>query len=146
MFRLVDMYRVRKVLIETTAAQVLFLDLFRQEMVKRNKFFTIEEVKTTTKETKAMKIRGLVPYYANGMILHKPGLTVLEDQLLQFPRNTHDDVLDALSQQIGQWKSHPAAARQEDMAPHGSLNWWKKQQQAPQDRMHKLFGDFIKRG
>lgn len=146
-FKMVDMYNVGKVLIETTAAQILFLDLFKNEMVKRNKFFAIEEVKTSTRETKAVRIRGLIPYYANGMILHKPGLTVLEDQLLQFPRNTNDDVLDALSHQVPYWKSIPQAAAYKDSAPHGSLNWWKKQTKSDvSDRFKHLFGDFINRG
>lgn len=145
-FKLVDMYQVGRVLIETTAAQILFLDLFKNEMVKRNKFFTIEEVRSSTKETKAMRIRGLVPYYANGMVLHKPGLTVLEDQLLQFPRNTNDDVLDALSHQVEYWKSQPQAAPVVNPAPHGSLNWWKKQTGNDKgDRFQQLFRDFIKK-
>jgi predicted phage terminase large subunit-like protein len=144
-FKLVDLYKVGKVLIETTAAQILFLDLFKQEMVKRNKFFTVEEVKTSTKETKAVRIRGLIPYYANGMILHRPGLTILEDQLLQFPRNTNDDVIDALSHQVAYWKAQPAGTQVVDQAPHGSLNWWKRRNKSQHtDRFHELFGDFIK--
>lgn len=143
-FRFVDMYQVGKVLIETTAAQILFLDLFKQEMVKRNKFFTVEEVKSSTKETKAVRIRGLIPYYANGMILHKPGLTVLEDQLLQFPRNTNDDVLDALSHQVSWWKAMPQGSPIIETAPYGSLNWWKRQTGSDHnDRFHSLFKDFI---
>lgn len=144
-FRLVEVYHVTKVLIETTAAQILFLDLFKNEMVKRQKFFTIEEVKTSTKETKAMRIRGLIPYYANGMIKHRPGLTVLEDQLLQFPRNTNDDVLDALSHQVAYWKALPQGSQVVDSSPHGSLNWWKNQKsKAHTDRFHELFKDFLK--
>lgn len=144
-FKLVSIYSVSKVLLETTAAQILFLDLFKQEMVKRNSFFTIEEVRSSTKETKAMKIRGLIPFYANGMVLHKPGLVALEDQLLQFPRNTHDDIIDALSQQIAHWKALPTSVPVQDTAPHGSLNWWKKQTATdPKDRFSKLFGDLIR--
>lgn len=145
-FRLVELYNVRRVLLETTSAQILFLELFKKEMVKRNKFFTIEEVTSSTKETKAMRIRGLIPYYANGMILHKPGLTDLEDQLLQFPRNTHDDILDSLSQQVPFWKAMPAGQVIENTAPYGSLNWWKKQRpKTLQDRFERLFGD-LKQG
>lgn len=146
-FRLIDIYNIKKVLLETTSAQILFLDLFKAEMIKRNKFFQIEEVRSSTKETKAMRVRGLIPYYANGMILHKPGLTDLEDQLLQFPRNTHDDIIDALSQQVPYWKATPANQVIQDSAPHGSLNWWKKQMRNDlPDRFQQLFGDFIQRG
>lgn len=143
-FKMVDMYQISKVLLETTSAQILFLDLFKAEMVRQNKFFTIEEVRSSTKETKAMRIRGLIPFYANGMILHKPGLTDLEDQLMQFPRNTHDDIIDALSQQVPFWKALPGAPVRRDPAPHGSLNWWKKQNSSSQDRFQKLFGDLLR--
>ncbi len=145
-FRLVQIYNISKVLLETTASQILFLDLFKQEMVKRNKFFTIEEVKSSTSETKAMRIRGLVPYYANGMILHKPGLIDLEDQLLQFPRNTHDDIIDALSHQAKYWKAQPAGQVFKNPAPFGSMNWWKKQNSTDsKDKFQQLFGDIIQR-
>lgn len=144
-FRMVEIYNVSKVLLETTSAQILFLDLFKAEMVKRNKFFAIEEVRSSTKETKAMRIRGLIPFYANGMVLHKPGLVDLEDQLMQFPRNTHDDIIDALSQQVPFWKATPGARVLQDSAPYGSLNWWKKQtSSSPQDRVKKLFGDLLR--
>jgi predicted phage terminase large subunit-like protein len=144
-FKLVDLYHVGKVLIETTAAQILFLDLFKNEMVKRNKFFTVEEVMSSTKETKAMRIRGLIPFYANGMVLHKPGLTVLEDQLLQFPRNTNDDVLDALAHQVQYWKALPTGSPLVNPAPYGSMNWWKRQNQSSYtDRFKQIFGDLIK--
>lgn len=143
-FRLVDSYNVGKVLLETTSAQILFLDLFKQEMIKRNKFFVIDEVRSSTKETKAVRIRGLIPFYANGMVLHKPGLTDLEDQLLQFPRNTHDDIIDALSHQVPYWKAQPGKSTPPTLAPHGSLNWWKKQTtNSHSERVRKLFGDLI---
>jgi predicted phage terminase large subunit-like protein len=144
-FNMVALYHVGRVLIETTAAQILFLDLFKNEMVKRNKFFTIEEVKSSTQETKAMRIRGLIPFYANGMILHRPGLTVLEDQLLQFPRNTNDDVLDALSHQVQYWKALPTGSPIVNKAPYGSMNWWKKYHSPDsKSRFEKLFSEFIK--
>jgi predicted phage terminase large subunit-like protein len=144
-FRLVGVYNVGKVLLETTASQILFMDLFKQEMMKKNQFFAIEEVQSSTKETKAMRIRGLVPYYANGMILHKPGLTNLEDQLLQFPRNVHDDIIDALSQQVPYWKANPTGMKAPEQTPHGSLNWWKKQiPQGREDTIKRLFGDLMR--
>lgn len=145
-FELVKTYSVQKVLIETISAQVLFLDLFKKEMKRRQEFFVLDEIRTTTKETKAAKIRGLIPYYANGMILHRQGLQQLEDQLIQFPRNTHDDIMDALAQQIPYWKTPLKAAPGRTQTPHGSLNWWKQQTgNSHQDRISRLFGDLMKR-
>jgi predicted phage terminase large subunit-like protein len=144
-FSLRKTYNVTKVLLETTSSQLVFVSAFRQEMVKRKDFFTIEEVGRSTKETKAMRIRGMIPFYANGMIKHRQGLTDLEYQLISFPRNTHDDVIDALAHQVPYWKSGEVSKKRSDPSPHGSLNWWKKQvpQHKQSDRIQKLFGDLI---
>lgn len=144
-FRLVEVYNVQRVLIETTSAQILFLSLFREEMIRRKKFFTIEEVKQSTKETKAMRIRGMIPHYANGRVLHRSGLDHLEDELIQFPRNTHDDLIDALSHQREFWRGVPLSSVQKrDDAPYGSLNWWKKPSRSNDDKIKKLFGDLLR--
>lgn len=146
-FRLRKLFNVKKVLLETVAAQLVFMTVFKREMIDRKDFFTIDEVNGGTKESKAAKIRGLLPYYANGMVYHRPGLSDLEDQLTQFPRNTHDDVIDALAQSIPYWSFNKEAEAARNNAPHGSLNWWKKQRgSGTEDRFTKLFSDFIQRG
>ena len=144
-FRLVDIYAPWKVLVETTAAQIILLDLLKEEMMKRNKFFVIEEVKASTLETKAMRIRGLIPHYANGRLLHAPGLKNLENELLEFPRGTHDDISDALSHQIHFWKAVKDSRPREE-APYWSLNWWKKQRKPDQNRIGRMFRDMIPQG
>ena len=147
-FKMVALYNVKKVILETVAAQILFLDLFKQEMIKRQQFFVIDESRNSTKETKVAKIRGLIPYYANGMVLHRPGLDELEDQLIQFPRNTHDDLIDALSLQQSYWKA-PIKSRTAPAndAPYWSLNWWKKQSGSGNmdSKMQRLFGDLMRK-
>jgi hypothetical protein len=143
-FRLVDIYKPMKVLIETVSAQVLLLDLLRDEMRKRDKFFNIEEVKTSTTETKAMKIRGLIPHYANGRIYHRRGLKELENQLLEFPRGTHDDICDSLSMQIPHWKKALVENSKSAEAPYGSINWWKRQGGNRQfTRIGSMFRDLV---
>jgi predicted phage terminase large subunit-like protein len=142
-FKLVKLYSVSKVLLETTSAQKVFLLPFRQEMTKRNHFFTIDEVGRSTKETKAMRIRGLLPYYANGKVWHRKSLSDLEYQMIQFPRNVHDDILDALAHQVPYWKKAKTLSVKHNNSPYGSLNWWKKQERKGSDRVHKLFGDLM---
>lgn len=144
-FDLRKTYDIRKVLLETTSAQLVFLSAFKQEMIKRHDFFTIEEVGRSTKETKVMRIRGMIPFYANGLVKHRAGLADLEDQLIQFPRNTHDDIIDALAHQVSYWKGGHEKAFHTNNAPHGSLNWWKKQQPTrAKDKWSDLFGDLLK--
>lgn len=139
-FKLVGVYKPSKVLIETVSAQILLVDLLKNEMKKRNVWFTIEEVKTSTTETKAMKIRGLVEYYSNGRIIHLGALVDLESQLLEFPRGTHDDIIDSLSQQIPFWKykngPKVSAAQKE-----GTWDWWHKKAHKPKNGIQKLFQD-----
>lgn len=143
--RLVAAYNPRKVLIETVAAQIILVDLLKNKMRELNTFFTIEEMQPNTTETKAMRIRGLIPYYANGRILHAPGLHDLENQLLEFPRGTHDDIIDALAYHQYDWKSNRPGKPIEQEKPY-TWNWWMKRprmgQKGTKD-MKQLFGDLL---
>jgi predicted phage terminase large subunit-like protein len=144
-FKLVDTYKPQKVLVETVAAQVMLLDLLRNKMRDLGKFFTIEETRTSTNETKAMRIRGLIPFYANGQILHAPGLADLEGQLLEFPRGIHDDIIDALSAHQTDWKV-VKTAKAKEAEKGGTWNWWMKQPIMGQKRdsnLKQLFGDLL---
>lgn len=99
------------------------MTLLKKEMIKRGKFFTIEEYMPSTREKKATRIRGLIPYYAAGAVIHRHGLSDLENELLEFPRNTHDDLIDALSQGVNVWRP-PTKKHEFKKTPEGSLNWW----------------------
>ncbi len=143
--RLADIYRPRKVLVESVAAQLLLLNLLQNKMRETGKFFVLEEVKPNTTETKAMRIRGLIRYYANGQILHAPGLADLESQLLEFPRGIHDDIIDALAYLQYDWKSFaPKKERKEEGAY--TWDWWSKRPKMGQARdtnLKTLFGDLL---
>lgn len=143
-FDLVKTYTLSRVLLETTALQKIFLLPFKQEMIKRKTFFKIDEVGRSTKESKVMRIRGLIPYYANGRVFHRKGLDDLEYQLIQFPRGAHDDIIDALAHQVPYWKSMPQSVKQRDSAPYWSMNWWKKK--IPKEGsplLNDIFSDLI---
>lgn len=121
-FDLVEVYSPEKVIIETVSAQILWIDLFKQEMTRRKTRFVLEEYDPGTKETKAAKIRKLVPFYARGQVYHKAGMIELERQLREFPRNTHDDIIDALQAQIPFWKGTTVVQRKK-LEPYSAL-WW----------------------
>lgn len=141
-FELVQTYNVNKVVVETVAAQIVLLDLFRNKMQQSGKYFVLEEIKLDTSETKAMRIRSLIPFYANLKIWHMPGLKELEAQLIEFPRGLHDDMIDALAHSIPYWKAPHKIAAYDSMKP-GTFAWWKKQARtAP--RQERLFDDFGK--
>lgn len=144
-FRLFNIYKPYKVLVETVSAQIVLIPLLQSEMQKRNVYFQIEEVKPSTDQTKAARIRGLIPRYANGQIFHASHLKHLEQELLEFPRGTHDDIIDALSYQVPFWRgvtSNPA--NQE--APYMSMNWWKQKMPSNRTRIGGMFADLIPSG
>ncbi len=146
-FRLVDTYKPQKVKVETVAAQVMLLDLLRNKMRDTGSFFTVEETKTSTNETKTMRIRGLIPYYANGQIIHAQGLNDLEAQLLEFPRGIHDDIIDALAAHQDDWKVIKTE-RQQAAAKTHTWNWWLNQAPMGGNKnsdMKKLFSDLLGR-
>lgn len=74
-----------------------FLDA---EMRKRNKFLPIVELHHN-QTAKEIRIRGLIPRYESRSIFHLKGeCKDLEDELLRFPKATHDDISDAVAYQL----------------------------------------------
>ena len=141
-FNLVTQFgNVYKVLVETVTSQIMLMDLLNDEMRKRNKFFIIEEVKPDSNEVKAVRIRNLIPQYANRRIFHAPHLVALEEQLIEFPKGAHDDIIDAMAYQVKYWKAPFEGVPQQE-APHGSYEWWHKRIPKKPNVMGKLFNDF----
>ena len=141
-FRLVETWNVDRVLIETVSAQIVLSHQLKKEMIRRNKHFMVTEYQPPTDQTKAVRIRGLVPFYAVGQILHRQGLTDLEDQLVQFPRNLHDDIIDSLANHIPYWKES-GGTRSVQREPEGSYKWWVKKLPDHTTPQQKLFKDVL---
>lgn len=133
-----------KVLIETVTSQVMLMDLLSDAMSKRNEFFMVEEVKPDNNEIKTMRIRGLLPHYANGRIFHAPHLVALEEQLIEFPKNDHDDIIDALAYQVKYWKA-PSMSQASEQIPHNSWAYWKSKIPQGPRLGGNLFNDFRRR-
>ncbi len=141
-FRLVDKYQiVDKILLETVTAQIMLLDLLNAEMRKRGKFFVIQEVKPDSNETKAARIRGLIPHYSNRRIYHTGSMYALEEQLLEFPKGAHDDIIDALAYQVKFWRPFNLADAKIGDAAYGTMGWWKKKTNSRPTVIGKLFRD-----
>ncbi len=83
--------------IEAVAYQEALLYMLAEEMQRRKAVLPIKEFRPPTDRTKEARIRGLVPRYEWGRISHAQGLYDLETELLQFPRGSHDDILDGLA-------------------------------------------------
>jgi len=105
LFKLCAKWNLHRVGIETFAFQKTLKYHIENEMRKRNQFFTIMELgkKGVTREnplSKEARIRRLVPYFEQGLIEIRPDMAVLKQELLEFPRGKHDDLIDALAYQL----------------------------------------------
>jgi predicted phage terminase large subunit-like protein len=132
---------VYKLLVETVTSQIMLMNLLQNEMKQRNVFFVIEEVKPENNERKTVHIRSLIPHYANRRIFHAPGLNALEEQLMEFPKGAHDDIIDALAYQVKYWHGK-ADAKPSTQVPEGSYAWWQKKIHRKPNVLGKLFNDF----
>jgi predicted phage terminase large subunit-like protein len=98
-FRLIDAWQPSDVAMEQVAFQKAIGYALREDARFKRKPFHITELKPNER-TKDQRIKGLQPLYENGKIFHNkslPNNIYLEDELVRFPRSTHDDIIDALA-------------------------------------------------
>lgn len=103
-FELVGIWSPKFVAIEQVAAQRLFVHIFNEEWKKGRPMFVLRDWQGGH-ASKEERIKGLIPRYANGFILHRDaeqeaiaqGIAELEGELLDFPHAEYDDASDALS-------------------------------------------------
>lgn len=86
-------WQPEKVGIEAFQAQSMIVTFLKNELAKRQKYTTIEEIKQIW--DKFSKIRRLLPLYRNHLIFHRYWMDELERELKRFPRWVHDDIIDA---------------------------------------------------
>jgi hypothetical protein len=84
--------------LETVAWQKALKFFAEEEMRKRGTFLPIKELRTDTRVSKPMRIRGLIPRFSNRTVFIKKHMTALEDEL--FCRVKSDDLKDALAYQL----------------------------------------------
>ncbi len=97
--RLVENWQVLDVGIETVAFQKALAYSLREDLRFKRRPFHITELKPNER-SKDTRIKGLQPLYENGKIYHNklhPNNIFLEDELVRFPRATHDDIIDSFS-------------------------------------------------
>lgn len=109
-FILTEKFKLQSIGVEDVAFQRVLLHFAYEEMRRRGKQIPITGVKRGTDKTKEMRILSLVPRFEWGTIFLSQGLDDLELELAEFPRGSHDDLLDALSS-LEQIVSYPAKPR-----------------------------------
>lgn len=99
LFQLWGLYSPIKIGLEDVAFQKSLQYSITEEMHKRGVYLPIQPLQPGGRN-KDQRISGLQPLYANGKIFHSKevnNIQQLEDELLRFPRNKHDDCIDALA-------------------------------------------------
>jgi hypothetical protein len=95
-FDMADRLHARVIGLKVTSLNEFITYPFRTEMVKRGKFFDLVEIKE--RASKEERVGTLVPFYRMGYIKHnKACCTVLEGQLISYPRSKRWDIMDALA-------------------------------------------------
>lgn len=90
-------WKCKAIGIEEVAYQKALLYMMDQEMRRRGQILPVSGVKAFVDKSKESRILGLVPRFEWGRIFLNQGLNDLEKELAQFPRGSHDDLLDALA-------------------------------------------------
>lgn len=128
-FEMVSTWKLPYILFETIGFQKLFKWHLYEAMREKNNYFGIEEIKTHRKSKQA-RIMALQPRIVSGSLLFHPSdHEEIISQFLAFPRGQRDDLIDALSFQVGKWDKPDSFTAP---PPAGSFSWW--QQQVPQQK------------
>jgi len=103
--RAIDMItrmKARALGVEVTSLNEFITQPFKNELARNNilwcEFIELKARGGNASGSKEQRIRGLVPYYRQGLIYHNPNACHgLEAQLLAFPRSKRWDIMDALA-------------------------------------------------
>lgn len=128
-FKLQEEHGCHGIGIEDIAYQKALLYMVHEESMRRNKHPPVRGINAGTGQSKEIRIQGLVPRFEWGRILLKQGMSDFEKEYLEFPRGSHDDLLDALSQ-LEQMVYYPEKERKSDEPPaanHPDYERWYRQ-------------------
>lgn len=98
-FKIHKEFKPKIIGIEDVAYQKALLYMIDETMRKRNTLLPIKGINPGNDRTKEMRILGLVPRFEWGRISVAQGMYDFETEYSQFPRSSHDDILDSLSAQ-----------------------------------------------
>lgn len=96
-FELNARYKPQTIGIEEVAYQKALLYFLSEEMRRRGVIVPATGIKYSPDKSKQTRILSLVPRFEWGHIFLNQGMADLELELLQFPRGSHDDLIDALA-------------------------------------------------
>jgi predicted phage terminase large subunit-like protein len=98
-FEIYENFKPNHVGIETVAYQKALAYSIREQMNQRRRYLPIEEIQPHER-SKDQRIKGLQPLYENRKVFHPKDHRMkfyFEQELVEFPRGGHDDMIDAFS-------------------------------------------------
>lgn len=96
LFDIQEQFHCQAIGLEIVAYQEALLYMLQEESLRRQVVLPVKGIRrmAVSKET---RILGLVPRFEWARIFVTPGMTDFEDEILSFPRGSHDDILDAVA-------------------------------------------------
>lgn len=129
-FKVHNQFKCNIIGIEDVAYQKALLYMLDEEMRRRGVILPVKGIKPSTDKSKETRIMGLVPRFEWGRILISQGLHDFEVEYSQFPRGTHDDLLDAAAY-LENIVYYPSKEREKDESPAPNdpayEQWYRKQ-------------------
>lgn len=101
-FEKMEQFNMHRMGVESFAYQKTLKYYLQEEMRKRNRFFSIDEIgrkgqRMDQEITKEARIRRLQPFFEQSLIELPPSCDWLKEELLAFPRGRHDDGIDCMA-------------------------------------------------
>lgn len=142
-FRSHSRWKHIKIGFESTAWQLSYYKFMKAEMGRRKMRIPIFPLQPSTKLSKRMRIRSMVPYWASGLFLLpgqnyldlKGNMAILVDELLRYPLVNNEDCIDAL-QMTDQVAKRPSPSKVIEVAPKGSFEEIRKRVKKTENRFH----------
>lgn len=95
-FKVNEKFKPMAIGIEDVAFQKVLMYMVSEEIQKRGVVVPLRGIKPSTDKSKEMRILGLVPRFEWGTLFVAQGMHDFESEYSQFPRASHDDLLDSL--------------------------------------------------
>ena len=96
------------------------LDYWLKELMRQQSIYFVLEPIQYGRKSKDVRISALQPLFASGSILLRSHMKELVSELIKFPLDRHDDIIDALSMQLQLWATTKAKSEynpEEDTDP-----------------------------
>lgn len=133
--------RIMDIKIEKEAHARVLLPFLKREMVKRQKWLPIVEIRRDNRTSKQQRIKGLQPWFRNGSIKfadNAPHKLAIINEIMRFPKYAHDDILDTIADAMqgrdGEVSSDVVPMRNDNIPSamlgqqNGDIHYWKAAQ------------------